>query len=122
MIPHVPGITGPERRPDPLDKEDEDGGDDSLRRRRRRRSLDRLPPCREIARMDDIIAAHGLLMRPAGIIHVHRGSDKHRANTCCCAFEREVTARRLRMAREAGTVTRATLVRGFCIKRHSICE
>ena len=83
VVPHLPGFTGPERRLDPPTDD----------QHRRDTSSRRLPPCREIARMDAIIKVHGLLMRPMATMHLHEGSEEHLANTCCCAFEREVTVR-----------------------------
>ena len=55
--------------------------------------------------MDAIIERHGELssLPPMGTVRAHRGCDAHAANTltCCCAYEREVTLRRLRTARRA---------------------
>ena len=68
-----------------------------------------LPACREISRMDDIIELHGECVARwrAGVrgfgtrIFTHKDCAEHAANTCCCAYEREVTARKLRGARDA---------------------
>ena len=68
-----------------------------------------LPACREISRMDDIIELHGECVARwrAGVrgfgtrIFTHKDCAEHAANTCCCAYEREVTTRKLRGARDA---------------------
>ena len=59
--------------------------------------------------MDDIIELHGECVARwrAGVrgfgtrIFTHKDCAEHAANTCCCAYEREVTARKLRGARDA---------------------
>ena len=68
-----------------------------------------LPACREISRMDEIIELHGECVARwhAGVrgfgtrVFTHKDCAEHAANTCCCAYEREVTARKLRGARDA---------------------
>ena len=68
-----------------------------------------LPACREISRMDEIIELHGECVARwhAGVrgfgtrIFTHKDCAEHAANTCCCAYEREVTTRKLRGARDA---------------------
>ena len=61
----------------------------------------RLPPCPELERIDELVRVQGGLIIPGAKIHTHEGSVDHAAGACCCAFEREVTARRLDSAREA---------------------
>ena len=70
-----------------------------------------LPKCKEIDRMDECIARHGDLMLPLATIHTHEGSAEHAARTCCCAFEREVTLRRMRAARDAVVAFSETMFR-----------
>ena len=68
-----------------------------------------LPACREIARMDEIIDLHGACVERwrTGVsgfgtrVFTHKDCDRHAANTCCCAYEREVTMRKLQGARDA---------------------
>lgn len=68
-----------------------------------------LPACREISRMDEIIELHGECVARwhAGVrgfgtrVFTHKDCAEHAANTCCCAYEREVTTRKLRGARDA---------------------
>ena len=59
--------------------------------------------------MDEIIELHGECVARwhAGVrgfgtrVFTHKDCAEHAANTCCCAYEREVTTRKLRGARDA---------------------